>query len=1023
MSLSRRRFVGSVALGGGLLTTEGCVPKNSGASRLKVPLAPKAFPVPTPSPQLLNRAGQRLLTIPALAGANDQTPYETQYWDFLSTSPATAPVQEIHCMDFNIPSGTTKTYTQDLTVFADTVEIGGVLKASGRAVTIFARQINFSGGTLDVSGQDGKPHSSASSGTAITYAESEAGQDGVKLGAAPDLNGTSGGSIALWAGQLFGNGSCDASGGQGAPGQNGGNGAPGAAGPPGNPGGGSGCQQGSPGQPGGKGGRAGAGGDGGSGGAAGSILIRTISGIPSAVSAAKTQVNFNGAQGIVSLNLALNGDAGRGGAPGNLGAPGGPGNGGAGGFSWKFWAGGGGHGQGTPQSSCSRQGQLPSGAGGQVGASPDYTPVAGATPPDVVPDLGVITYADLCAKWNIDHLAMIMHRIEFEYLNANYKACATLAQWIQALTAPPASGCTGSSSPTCIDPLPTFYSQATTVLQQLSQGLDYYGKPPTYVPLVGLAQVQIDIQNALKTGKDVEGTFISYFRQAQGDATKLDSLKGNLANVQGSIDSVNGELTQLLADRQPLQDQLLALAAQMDSLSGDIQLKNDAFVQAVLAQTGCGNFLDTLIALGTVISVAASAGTTIGAIGASLSILAPGSHHGPGARIESITDIVKDVKDIQSDYQKLKSAYNPKAFTDLDFTKLAMVQEQYDNFLDTYKNLPAAQSLRDAVDRYFDLNQQRNQKLLEYSASFTNEDKLRQQIASLQSQAQTLNAQVTAQGDQAAQSASGATFMGSLYLEAKQNICRVLWSKRQAVQYALLSDVDFSVNDMNVASLDAKNTSLDTLLSEYQAEAPTRYTQFPVPVTLLLVETADDIKKLDKQFADVPTLPLGTEFSRFVSGADGKLAFTLPMSTPAFPTGWSSIRLSGIDVRLIGVKIPHGYGEARINLDLTHTGGSQILNPANKLHWYTHTPVVASVTYELKSTGPGSQASTNLIGTQGGYVGVSPFTTWQMRVYPQSADSSHPPVLPTLKSIRAVFLTFYGIAQGFNPGIQSRRTL
>jgi hypothetical protein len=394
-------------------------------------------------------------------------------------------------------------------------------------------------------------------------------------------------------------------------------------------------------------------------------------------------------------------------------------------------------------------------------------------------------------------------------------------------------------------------------------------------------------------------------------------------------------------------------------------------VQAVRAQTGC-LFLDDAIALGTLLSIGGAAYGAVGPIIGAVQILAPGSHTAPAGRIAAIKQISGGLNDIKSAYQDLKTQFQPRSVQDLDFTKLAIKQEEYDTFLDTYRTLPAAMRLKDLVDTYFDKNQQRNQRLLDYTASFSNEDKLRGQIDDLKHQEDQLSNDLVRVGDQAALTMSAQTFMGATYLRAKQIIRKVLWNKRKAIEYATLEEVDFSVNDMNMAALRAKNTTLNDILGSFKEEAHTRYIPFPVTVQLLVVQDQEQIKHLDTQHLNLPYISIVQGFQKLTTGQQGTLQFAIPLDCPAFTLGWSCIRLSGLDIRLLGVTVPDGYGPPRISIDAIHCGVSQIINAKRKVKWYIHTPVIAPITYDIGQANYSDALKNNLVGDRGQYMGVSP---------------------------------------------------
>jgi hypothetical protein len=292
-------------------------------------------------------------------------------------------------------------------------------------------------------------------------------------------------------------------------------------------------------------------------------------------------------------------------------------------------------------------------------------------------------------------------------------------------------------------------------------------------------------------------------------------------------------------------------------------------------------------------------------------------------------------------------------------------------------------------------------------------------VASLDAKRNQLSAQVTTAGLQAAQSASAKTFMGGTYLQARYSICKALWQKRRILEYAMLDDVDFSVNDMNMAALAAKNETLNILFHEHLIESARPYVPFE-PRMLLLLADLTDVNRLPSALRNTACLPLGPAFKKFISDGSGHLTFTIPLTSPAFPSNFASIRLTGVDARVLGAGVSPTYGLPEMTLDLVQLGVSQFLSPMRETRWYSHRDAPVAITYKIDDPSPTAHAEKNLVGIAGLYTGVSPFASWSLTVHKQSRNASTPPELPILRDVPAILLTFYGQSQPFDSAAPAR---
>ena len=414
-----------------------------------------------------------------------------------------------------------------MTIFADTVQLQAPIVASGQNITIYAREVSFGPtGRIDVSGsagQDWPQGDHAPEGTTIQMPEAQAGGDGDS-----GRSGSDAGHIQLKVGSIVGpivivgggrlgwqtsaTIALAARGGNGGRGRDGGNGAPGAHG-------GDRHDTYERGGDGGRGGRAGAGGDGGPGGAGGGISVSVVQPLTK----------------VIILNDAA---GGLGGGPGNAGAPGAPGPAGHGDCPFHF-------------PSCPAGPQIEGtivysgdGNSGAPGQGPDHNAVKGSDGAKGTSNLQQqVLPTMLGQQWNSDHLLMMLHHVELDYLNGDYGICALRANWLRDITA-------GNASQNDV------YVQASAVLQQMAAGLDFYGKPPNYVPLTPITDIEPAVADALGSGEAVETSFLQYFQQTARLEDKKSSLQNSLSEVSASLKQSNDQLDDILSNRPKIESDI-----------------------------------------------------------------------------------------------------------------------------------------------------------------------------------------------------------------------------------------------------------------------------------------------------------------------------------------------------------------------------------------------------------------------------------------------------------------------------------
>lgn len=310
------------------------------------------------------------------------------------------------------------------------------------------------------------------------------------------------------------------------------------------------------GKTGGSGGAGGKGGDGGAGGAAGRINVQFIEYTYAPPSSRMASMG--------PTTSAVGGAGGEGGAGGKGGAggPGGPGfhapmvnRTGPQGYSGASGS------DGTPGSNGA------TGANGSVAVTLMYQDY---------------TQADLCGCYDdcgdflpsiADKFLMSLQRAKLAYLQASistggdWNSVADRFAYLCAITSSVKPTQTDDNIAAAVSTFNNIYNQAAVFDARRKGGLDYFGHPPGYVPLVSYSAYKSDLGGAdgsggqLATFKVIEDNFNSYFAAEQAVQNKIDAITAAQKQISAEVAGQQNKQTVLLADAAAVVQQLPAAEA------------------------------------------------------------------------------------------------------------------------------------------------------------------------------------------------------------------------------------------------------------------------------------------------------------------------------------------------------------------------------------------------------------------------------------------------------------------------------
>jgi hypothetical protein len=644
------------------------------------------------------------------------------------------------------------------------------------------------------------------------------------------------------------------------------------------------------GKPGGQGGDAGHSGDGGAGGA---IVL-----------------NFMKAAPVSILLLA---DAGAGGAPAT---PGARGRGGAGGDGADFYVhkynsneveqesgpdGPRGE-EGPPASFHGNRGNA--GTAGKIEANGAKVEGMG---PKTFP---AYSYDKMALSMKLDQLLMVQRIGKLTFLNADsdadYQFAASLFLWLCNVC--PESVTKGNNALTVEDrnARAAICNSARVEMLRLQRGLDYFGHPYNWAPVLSLRHNQKRVTELVGLGKIVEDQVLIYNDTNKSVAEKLAALNKTVAELAG-------DLTKTDAANAVLQKQIEAAENACTSLQKDIENQvavmrrgqaavEDEIRKKVDAQCNLENVINVTKA---VVTVGSGAFDVVGAIKGGKELMdifdeAKKAAATIGQAKDVIEKIQKTVGDLNSLGKQLSTVTAAVNAGKPDSIKIAVLREEFEeNIKPLIKNFPSqSKELRTAVRTFFDLNQARNEKILAYNALFVQKAELKAMAEQLKAQIQSVQT-IISENKQSLVPVAYTSFFRSALDWSKQNLIHLLYEGSRAFYYHTATqrkDLMEKLSDLNVAALANTQARLLTAYDDYLRSVGRPYG----PITDIRVTISKD---------EEPALFEGL-------AGTGRITFKIDHTHPEFE-GLTLVKVESVAVALPGIK---GGKSDVLNIAMTMAG-------------------------------------------------------------------------------------------------------
>ncbi|HYC29393.1 MAG TPA: hypothetical protein VEB42_11260, partial [Chitinophagaceae bacterium] len=527
--------------------------------------------------------------------------------------------------------------------------------------------------------------------------------------------------------------------------------------------------------------------------------------------------------------------------------------------------------------------------------------------------------------------------------------------------------------------------QCRALLDQISQGLDYFANPMNYVPIVSLDYYQDALDGMLQTGSNIESVYNDYTAFLSGQTHNFSKMDQAIARANEAIKSFQ-------SIQDSLKNQILGLVPVINQLSDLLVAQytvvlnaDDAFKKAVQAKQGCS--LGSLLAL---LKTIVGTGADVYAAWTEPSVKSVSS------LIKDLLDIgisidngkiIQDPNAIPSDTQSVANAWksiNPSGSGDVaDDKKLIVLRDEFDKTIKPFLDLPEAKNYQKQLHDYIGIAQSRNTKLLEYTNAAIQYVAITGKITQKQEEIKRIQAEI------AKESVPGLityrNFLYNLYQDYKSFVLKYLYQENRAFIYWSQSKSPFTLDDDSFVGLGKFHSTLKgKIINQINT-----YTNPDQPITDLRIMLTPDGREM--------------QFNNFKKNQT--LTFQLSLDDDHF-LGWANVLLTNFKVYVNGATLGDN---GTLYVQLIHQGSVYIIDPSDKVHDYTHNQVLSVYQYSIDNTGrPKTVAGGSMGGDGTGgnkkRIALSPYATFTMNV-PEKYNKG-----ASLQNAKSIEIHFAGYA-------------
>lgn len=544
---------------------------------------------------------------------------------------------------------------------------------------------------------------------------------------------------------------------------------------------------------------------------------------------------------------------------------------------------------------------------------------------------------------------------------------------------------------------------AVTLVAQMSQGLDYFGHPWNWVPLMPLDRYQAMGNHLIEAAQQAEIIYKDYLRDTKSQNHQVDSMKKALDAASTRINELEKQKTEIHKEKSERIVRMDTAFQEIQRKEKHLQKEAEEFVNALHSELQLDTAKELFDLAVTGVALVTNVGPVVGALkagGALASAIHNVLNEGEAIVIDengkSKAEIKKEKKEQKKELKKstdsvkkvMSSGYAvvKKGASLRDLSKqmneaqknfgykstfLTMSRQQFDEMLEpVYNKVPKkAKQYREAFYEFMNVAEVYKQEVRLYDALYIEDAKLTSEIAHLRSEDERLHQMLGESVD--ASLPLFHTYIFNMYSQVRLQLLDFLYQEYQAFRYLTLSKDQFPrIKGAHIAELSGIHAEITNKLKNI-LNASDRPVQPFRNVKIIFKEESFPVQfqALRENRAAVFSLSTDNDLIR------EKIA------------GKAHMMVSTCHVHLPGVRETEGD----VYIEYTHSGYSTFLDQYANRHEFSHYRTHGFYEYEITFEN-GEKIDSKSGGVVGdGYNRIMPglLAVWSIKV-PKVDPLNHP---------------------------------
>lgn len=525
----------------------------------------------------------------------------------------------------------------------------------------------------------------------------------------------------------------------------------------------------------------------------------------------------------------------------------------------------------------------------------------------------------------------------------------------------------------------SIFQEADALLNQLKNGLDFYGNKDNEVPLVSLSFYKSQFKVLLENLDKMETAYNNYCEDKKNTQKAVDALKEARQLAKSRINQYEIKIKEQRDTLKVVADNIAYFNKKAENMKTKVEDAINKVKDKINMASGYNieDFLSTIAMCGfapkSALLIASQLGEFFYKSNSTIDTY-EGIHIKKEYIVKNIRACEADLDSLKQEYKQLKDG--TLKVEDIGGTKLLVEEERLMNILEQFYNkFPNdIDNVKNIFQDYINITLERNEKIIEYNSIISN-------ILNLIISNKTNQLKINKINDDTL-SIIDFTFpyvknyMKKIYDEARVQILHEIYLVEKAYRYWALSNNNFiattfgnnPISKITSPMLRAAQGDILNLYAMAKEERGRDAQTFPSNPN-----EQGLFYKFDKNKLNIYIDQLKED-----NEIDFKIKAVLPSTTKeeSVFAGIADIRMTKVRAWIKGIKT----NDNEVRIDIIHCGKEEIVNSEGDLFCFTHKPVTTMFVYNNKDNR--IRIDGDIGKKEGSYAPLSPFTTWRIKVDP-----------------------------------------